>query len=66
MDKYGNKEASDLISMIKVVGPRMACNVIDRAIQVHGGGGVSDDFFLAEAYAPVSYTHLTLPTTERV
>ena len=51
MDKYGNKEASDLISMIKVVGPRMACNVIDRAIQVHGGGGVSDDFFLAEAYA---------------
>ena len=51
MDKYGNKEASDLISMIKVVGPRMACNVIDRAIQIHGGGGVSDDFFLAEAYA---------------
>ena len=51
MDKYGNKDASDLISMIKVVGPRMACNVIDRAIQIHGGGGVSDDFFLAEAYA---------------
>ena len=51
MDKYGNKDASDLISMIKVVGPSMACNVIDRAIQIHGGGGVSDDFFLAEAYA---------------
>ena len=34
MDKYGNKDASDLISMIKVVGPRMACNVIDRAIPV--------------------------------
>ena len=51
MDRYGNKEASDLISMIKVVGPRMACEVIDRAIQVHGAGGVSGDYFLAEAYA---------------
>ena len=51
MDRYGNKEASDLISMIKVVGPRMACEVIDRAIQIHGAGGVSGDYFLAEAYA---------------
>ena len=45
MDRYGNKEASDLISMIKVVCPRMACEVIDRAIQIHGAGGLSDDFF---------------------
>ena len=51
MDRYGNKEASDLISMIKVVGPRMACEVIDRAMQIHGAGGVSGDYFLAEAYA---------------
>ena len=51
MDRHGNKEASDLISMIKVVGPRMACEVIDRAIQIHGAGGVSGDYFLAEAYA---------------
>ena len=52
-DRYGNKEASDLISMIKVVAPQMACRVIDRAIQIHGGAGVSGDFFLAEAYAGV-------------
>ena len=51
MDRYGNKKASDLISMIKVVGPRMVCNVLDRAIQIHGAGGVSGDYFLAEAYA---------------
>ena len=51
MDRYGNKEASDLISMIKVVCPRMACEVIDRAIQIHGAGGLSDDFFLAGAYS---------------
>jgi len=51
MDRHGNKEASDLISMIKVVGPRMACEIIDRAIQIHGAGGVSGDYFLAEAYA---------------
>jgi acyl-CoA dehydrogenase len=51
MDKGGNKAAKDLIAMIKVVAPTMACTVIDRAIQVHGGGGVSQDFFLARAYA---------------
>ncbi len=51
MDKGGNKAAMDLIAMIKIVAPRMACRVIDRAIQVHGGAGVSQDFFLARAYA---------------
>ena len=51
MDRYGNKKASDLISMIKVVCPRMACSVIDRSIQVHGAGGLSDDYFLAGAYS---------------
>lgn len=43
MDKKGNKEAKDLIAMIKIVAPNMALNVIDRAIQVHGGKGVGPD-----------------------
>ncbi len=51
MDIGGNKAAKDLIAMIKIVAPTMACNVLDRAIQVHGGGGVCQDFFLARAYA---------------
>jgi len=51
MDEGGNKVAKDLIAMIKIVAPNMACTVIDRAIQIHGGGGVSQDFFLAHAYA---------------
>ncbi len=51
MDKGGNKAAKDLIAMIKIVAPEMACKVIDRAIQVHGGAGVSQDFFLARAWA---------------
>ncbi len=51
MDRAGNKSAQAEIAMIKVVAPRMACQVIDWAIQVHGGGGVSDDFPLAYAYA---------------
>jgi len=50
MDTGGNKAAKDLIAMIKVVAPSMACKVIDRAIQIHGGAGVSQDFFLARAY----------------
>jgi len=50
MDKVGNKAARNEIAMIKVVAPRMACEVIDEAIQAHGGGGVSDDFPLAYAY----------------
>lgn len=50
MDKHGNKEARDLIAMIKIVAPAMACKVIDRAIQIFGGGGMTEDYFLAEAY----------------
>lgn len=51
MDTAGNKVARTEIAMIKVVAPNMACQVIDWAIQVHGGGGVCDDFPLANAYA---------------
>ncbi len=51
MDKGGHKAAKDLIAMIKIVAPSMACRVLDRAIQVHGGAGVCQDFFLAHAYA---------------
>ncbi|MGC8507865.1 MAG: acyl-CoA dehydrogenase family protein [Thiomonas sp.] len=51
MDREGNKVARKEIAMIKVVAPNMACQVIDWAMQAHGGGGVSDDFGLAYAYA---------------
>lgn len=51
MDKVGNKIARKEIAMIKVVAPNMALRVIDRAIQAHGGGGVSQDFPLAKMYA---------------
>ena len=51
MDTVGNKAARGEIAMIKVVVPRMALRVIDRAIQAHGGGGVCDDFGLASAWA---------------
>ena len=51
MDMAGNKAAKTEIAMIKVVAPSMACQVIDWAMQVHGGGGVSGAFPLAQAYA---------------
>jgi acyl-CoA dehydrogenase len=50
MDRDGNKAARDMIAAAKVVVPNMAAQVIDRAIQIHGGAGVSQDTFLAEAY----------------
>jgi acyl-CoA dehydrogenase len=51
MDTVGNRAAKQQIAMIKVAAPKMACQVIDWAIQVHGAGGVCDDFLLAAAYA---------------
>ena len=51
MDTVGNRQARMEISAIKVAAPNVALKVVDRAIQVHGGGGVSDDFHLASAYA---------------
>jgi acyl-CoA dehydrogenase len=51
MDTVGNKGARGEIAMIKVVAPNIACQIIDWAIQAHGGAGVSDDFPLAYAYA---------------
>ena len=51
MDTVGNKAARAEIAMIKVAAPVMACQVLDWAIQVHGGAGICDDFGLAQAYA---------------
>jgi acyl-CoA dehydrogenase len=51
MDTVGNRHARTEIAAIKVAAPNIALKVIDRAIQVHGGGGVSDDFPLAWMYA---------------
>jgi acyl-CoA dehydrogenase len=51
MDTAGNKAARSEIAQIKVAVPKMALRVLDRAIQLHGGAGVSQDFFLAAAWA---------------
>ena len=53
MDKVGNKAAATEIAMIKVQAPQMALRIIDDAVQAHGGGGVSEDFGLAEAWAQI-------------
>jgi acyl-CoA dehydrogenase len=58
MDTVGNKAARGAISAIKVAVPLMASRVIDRAIQVHGGAGLSQDFPLAQAYALQRYLRL--------
>ncbi|MGD0700872.1 MAG: acyl-CoA dehydrogenase family protein [Trebonia sp.] len=58
MDTAGNKAARGAISAIKVAVPQMAGRVIDRAIQVHGGAGLSQDFPLAQAYALQRYLRL--------
>jgi acyl-CoA dehydrogenase len=51
IDRHGNKAAHLLVSQIKAVAPKVACDVIDRAIQVHGAAGVSDDTPLARLYS---------------
>ena len=55
MDREGNKEARDLIAAAKIVVPAMAARVIDRAIQVHGAMGFTEDTFLPKAYAAARY-----------
>lgn len=59
MDTVGNKKARGEIAMIKVAAPSMALKVIDRAIQVHGGGGVSDTFPMAKLWAKARTTRIS-------
>lgn len=59
MDSHGNKAAKDLIAMIKIIAPNMSLDVLDRAIQLHGARGVSQDTFLAHAYAAQRTLRLT-------
>lgn len=59
MDRYGNKVAKDLIAAIKIVAPRTAQSVADRAIQIFGGMGVSDDAPVASAFTSARYIRLT-------
>jgi acyl-CoA dehydrogenase len=50
MDRVGNKAAMDLIGMAKIMVPQLGSEVLDMAIQMHGAGGLTDDYFLAEAF----------------
>lgn len=59
MDRYGNKQAKDLIAAIKVIAPTMAQTVADRAIQAHGGMGVSGDTPIASFFTLNRYVRLT-------
>ena len=58
MDREGNKEARDLIAAAKITVPSMAQTVIDRAIQMHGAGGLTDDWFMAGALNYARYCRL--------
>ena len=58
MDRNTYKDARDMIAMIKIVAPLMAQRVIDRAIQAHGGAGLSEDFFLARAFSYARYCRI--------
>ena len=58
MDKVGNKAARNDIAVAKIVVPETVGKIIDRAIQVHGGGGLSSDFFLAEAFAETRFLRI--------
>ena len=58
MDRLGNKESKELIAAIKISAPQMACDVLDRAIQLHGGAGLTEDFFMAEAYNYARYCRI--------
>jgi acyl-CoA dehydrogenase len=51
MDRYGNKVAKNIIASIKIVAPKMACEVIDEAIQMHGAAGTSQDTILSATLA---------------
>jgi acyl-CoA dehydrogenase len=58
MDRVGNKAARNEIAIAKIVVPTLAGKVLDRAIQVHGGAGLSQDFFLAEAFAETRFLRI--------
>ena len=58
MDKVGSKDARDLIAATKITVPEMAQRVIDRSIQMHGAGGLCDDWCLAEAYSYARWCRL--------
>jgi acyl-CoA dehydrogenase len=51
MDRFGNKVSRNIIAAIKIVAPKMACHVIDQAIQIHGAAGTSQDYILSASYA---------------